>query len=646
MLTVPATPAPPDPFVLRVQLRSDSGLTVSGVTPSAALSPDTVVEAGAGPPSPASATIPPGGTQWFELPVVAVGNGEGVAVVDATGTAGGEAVGVFRTATRRFPIGGGIGATLDAPASVDQGEAFEVVLHVMNQSGHVQEVTPGALTASVPGAATISAPAPAETVQVANGGLVNFTYVVTPILAGQLSLGTTATAHNLTTMADTSLPRTQTVTVAGAVSLELTPAFAHLGIGQPGTVEVVVTNASGEALTDVDIDFLIAPAGAEVTEAADVPATIAGEAASAVWSVRLTQPGSVQFSATMTAKGATSGATVGAIASGTVVVPAPTIGIAGPLNQPLEPGAAKANSDLDVVVTNFVPATPVAIRWAGKELAQLVPGADGRATGKVQVGHFPVRESCTGLMQARQGEFVVDTGVQALSFELMASADGLTFSDGTPTTKGPRCVGEIVVFPDDGDYLFVGQPFGANRRRRARGARRGRQAAGHLDRHRLGRGAGAAPARRVHEHAADRAAAGRERRAVRRDVHLSVHTPTRLLQLARPHRQVGPGRPQRVPQDVGAVRTISGYARSTHRLTSFVQPVHLNGAVPLFSTHDVQFVGDGRDAPSLTSHGSSILVQGTLVLWGNVTLGRPTSAAARRSPPPSRSAGAAPGRSA
>lgn len=622
VLTVPAAPAPPDPFVLRVQIRSDSGVTIAAVTPTAALSPATVVEAGAGGPSPASAAMPPGATQWFELPVVAVGAGEGVAVVDATGVAGGNTVGVFRTATRRFAVGGGISATLDAPASVDQGEAFEVVLHVMNQSGHVLDVTPGALTASVPAAATISAPNPAGTVQVANGGLVNFTYVVTPILAGQLALGTTATAHDLTTGADTALTRSQIVTVAGAVSLELTPTFAHLGIGQPGTVEVVVTNDSGEALSDVDLDFQIAPPdAAEITQTPNVPATIAGASASLVWNVRLTKPGAVQLSATFAAKGATSGVAVGATASGGVDVPAPTIGLTGRLNQPLQPGDAKANEDLHVVVTNFVPATPVAIRWAGKELAQLVPGPDGRATGTVQVGHFPERENCTGLLQGRQGEHVVDTGVQALAFELMAAADGLTFSDGTPAVKGPRCVGEIVVFPTEGDYLFVGQPFGANR-------------------------------------SAEREVLGDDGKPRVISYGIAwVQAPglllpgvfTNTLQIERP--RVGDGEPfvetfafpyvlasdfftshdpvgksgliQLSACDPSSepVRTLSGYLRSTHRLTSFPRRVHLNGAVPLFATGDVQFVGDGTDAPALTSQASSIFVQGTLILWGNVQLG-------------------------
>ncbi|HEV7733691.1 MAG TPA: PKD domain-containing protein [Candidatus Binatia bacterium] len=623
VLTQPTSPAPPNPFALRVQLRSDSGVTIHAVTPSAELSPDTVVVAGAGPSNPASADMPPGSTQWFDLPVVAVGEGQGLAVVDAAGTVGEKVIGAIHTASRRFPVGGGISATLDAPSSVDQGEAFEVVLHVMNQTGHVLDVTPGALTASVPGAATISPPEPAGTVQVANGGLINFTYVVTPHLAGQLSLSATASAHDLTTSVDTPLARTQTVSVAGAVSLELTPTFAHTGIGQPGTVEVVVANSSGETLKDVAIAFQITPASgdgaAEVTQAGDVPATIPGTSASVVWNVRLTHPGSVEITATLTATGAATGTPVGAIASGTVEISAPTIGIAGPLGGPLPLGDAKANADLNVVVTNFVPATPVAIRWAGTELAKLVPGDDGRATGTVQVGHFPVRDSCSGLMQGRQGDFVVDTLVQAVWFEHMAAADGLTFSDDTTVVKGPRCNGEIIVFPTDTDYLFVGQPTAGGRSaEREELADDGKhrvtaylaawvQAPGlllpgvvtprlRIERPRLGNGS-----RVVDEFAFPYAA-----------------TP----EFFAAHDPIGKSGVTAITtscQKSSDVVSLSGYSRSAHAVRFFLARTNVSGV--FFAEHDVQFVGDATEAPSLTTQGSTLFVQGIMGLWGNARLG-------------------------
>ena len=112
--------------------------------------------------------------------------------------------------------------------------------------------------------------------QLLNGGTTQFTWAVTPKAAGSLELRTTVTGHDLTTLEDTVLQRTLTVPVAGNVRLTLTPTFPHAGLGQPGTVDVVVTNDSGETLEDVAIDLpTTATAGngaAEITSAPTSPA--------------------------------------------------------------------------------------------------------------------------------------------------------------------------------------------------------------------------------------------------------------------------------------------------------------------------------------------------------------------------------------
>ena len=614
VLLDPTEPGTNEPFDLRVQVLNNGGTTITGVTPSAVLTPADLVHAGNGGPVPASAALPPATTLWFRLPAVATGEGEGTAVIDAVGTP----VGAIRTVTRKFPIGGPVRARLTAPQSAAQGEQFQVSLEVTNQSGHVQVITPGALTVDAPAQVTVTGPVPAEAATLPIGAAATFTYQVTGVAAGVATLRTAVLAHDLSALTDTTLHPTLLVTIEGSVALTVTPMFDHPGIGQAGAVEVAITNATGEALTAVAVDFQIAAVSgdgaATVTMPGTVPSTIAGASVLIPWIVKSTHAGTVQFAATLTATGGTTHTPVLAAASGSFEIAAPTIGISGPLGGPLALGEAKANTDLPVVVTNFDPAAPVVIRWAGKQLATLTPDASGRATEKVRVGHFPTRESCSGLIQARQGDVVVDSGVQGSAGEDMASADGVEFSDGVAATKGPRCRGEVLVFPESEDYLFVGKPFGSNL-----SAERETLVNGELTIMPYGivwvEGPG-------------------------------LHLPgifTRVLTVERPRVGDGPvfaetfSFPYDLPPEFfashdpfgksgtanisescgGSTSVKTGYLRYDGPLRWFIEPVRMEGAV-FFVTQDLTFLGDGSDTPALSMQGSSLFVPQRLTVSGNV----------------------------
>lgn len=621
VLTDPSDPNPPDAFTVRVQVRNDGTAAIQAVTTEVALSPDEVVTAGAGATMPASADLAAGASQWFDVPAVAVGNGEATAVVDASGLLDGAPI-VAEQVTRKFAIGGPLRATLSGPTSADQQQPFQVTLDVKNQSGHVQSVTPGTLTASAPANADIVGPVPSGPVDVVHGASTQFIWAVTPKTAGPLELTTTVTGHDLTTLEDAVLQRTATVPVAGEVHVTLTPTFAHKGLGQPGIVDVAITNDSGETLEGVTVDFAIrsnaGDGGVEITNTPTVPATI-GDTASLAWDAKLTRTGPVHFTATLDAVTATSDTPVHVVATGSVEVAKPTIGLSGRLGAPLPLGEAVANGDLHVVVTNFVPDTPVAIRWAGKQVGTVTPGADGRGTGTVQVGHFPVRDECTGLLQGRQGDVVVDTLVQASSRERMVAADNLTFSDGAAVVAGPRCRGEVVVFPDTGDYLFVGAPMPPN------------QTAEREELGDDGKSTVVIPYALIY---------------VKAPGLLLDAVATSLLRIERP--RLGEG--QRhfesfafdlvLSPDFWETHDIShkpgiavidsdcqrvsdtpwtGYLRSDQGFLSLIGQARLSGAI-YFTKHAVQFMGDATDAPALVMHASAAFAHDLLRIWGNATI--------------------------
>ncbi len=635
VLVEPTNPGAPDPFTLRVQVRNDGGVTFNSVTTTAMFSPASIVVPGEGGSSPTSADVLPGTTQWFELPAVAVGDGQATALVHAEGLVDGQPVDAVREVPRLFAVGGAIRAALTAPDAADQGVAFVASLQVTNQSGHVQLVTPGALTAAVPASATITPPMPSTPVQVAVGGSTTFTYGVTGLAAGQLALNASVTAHDLSTLEDVVLQRTKTVAIAGDVGLQVTPTFTHLAVGQTGTVTVEIANGTGQALTDVAVDFAIAPVQggtARVTTPGTIPASIAGASAEGTWTVELTHPGSVQFSATLTAKTATTGTAVGAVAAGTVEIAAPTIGLAGgPLGQPLPLGDARANADLQVVVTNFAPGIPVAIRWDGSELKRLTPGADGRATGAVQIGHFPTRASCSGLMQARQGDLITDTGVQGSSGEEMVAADGVTFSDDAPASAGRRCRGEVLVFPTTDDYLFVGKAFGGNNTAEREelagdGTVKTSEYAGiWVQAPGLLLSGVIANLLRVERPRAGAATPFQQTFAFE-----FALTPD-FFESHDPRNKSGVVNFTLACSRVQPDGPLTGYARSSHRTLSILYPVTGDGLI-FYSEHNVQFLGNGTSTPSLTTHASSLFVREAVRIWGDATVG--SSSAGGQSPTP------------
>lgn len=621
VLTEPTDPNPPDAFTLRVQVRNDGTVPIQAVAIEAALSPDTVVTAGAGAITPASADLAAGASQWFDVPAVAVGNGEAMAVVHASGLIDGEPIAAEQV-TRKFAVGGPLRATLSGPKSADQRQPFQVTLDVTNQSGHVQSVTAGTLTASVPANADIVGPLPPGPVEVGSGASTQFIWAVTPKAAGPLELSTTVTGHDLTTLEDTVLQRTATVPVAGEVHVTLTPTFAHKGLGQPGTLDVAITNDSGETLQSVTLDVTIASndgdGAAEITNAPAVPATI-GDTASLSWDATLRRFGPVHFTATLDAVTATSASPVHVVASGSVEVAKPTIGLSGRLGAPLALGDAVANTDLHVVVTNFVPDSPVAIRWAGAQVGTLTPGADGRGTGTVRVAHFPERDNCTGLLQGRQGDVIVDTLVQASSRERIRAADGLTFSDGAAVEPGPRCRGEVVLFPDSGDYLFIGQPMPPS------------QTAEREVFDDDGTTPVVIPYALIY---------------VKAPGLLLDAVATALLRIERPRAGDGPRHFETYDFDLvlapdfwethdishkPGVSVITfdctrfsgtpwtGFVRSDHRFLSVIGRASLGGA-NLFTRHAIQFMGDGTDAPSVVMQASACFARDLLRIWGNGTV--------------------------
>jgi hypothetical protein len=175
-------------FNVHVTVRNDATTPATGVAVSSNFLPSTLVQPGAGTPTPATADIAPGATQAFDIPAVVTGVGQASAYVHASGVIA--AVTATDDVRRVFTVGAApLTASLDlSPAtSVGVGGTATADLQVTNHSGQALTGLAAQLTAAPTGLLTIGSATGGATTLI-DGASTTFHFPLTGVAAGSVQL--------------------------------------------------------------------------------------------------------------------------------------------------------------------------------------------------------------------------------------------------------------------------------------------------------------------------------------------------------------------------------------------------------------------------------------------------------------------------
>lgn len=238
----PDPPSPGQAFALKVRLRNDTGDTITDASPTVALAPDSVATLTEGP-TPASADLEPGESATFTFAAQAIGDGEAIATVNASGTSPGGPLSA-KERIRRFDVGSQLLLPLTLkPKYVGVGGTAKALLKVVNKTGHAVTSLVADLEVAPKDGVVLHGPSGGAT-SLATGAATTFQYRITARKKGELELTATARAR---------VPFNGSTARGG-------PVRASLQVGVP-TVEVTTTgdeDLPNEAKTarvcDVDAD--------------------------------------------------------------------------------------------------------------------------------------------------------------------------------------------------------------------------------------------------------------------------------------------------------------------------------------------------------------------------------------------------------
>ncbi len=323
--------APPGSVITVTLTATNNGAAPVSVAPGCTPGPDpSVVVLVSGPSPPGPALLPPGGVQTFAWTWSCTAKGWVEFTLTATGTACPVAV----VTAIQWPAV--LAASLTAwPSPRNVTQKFLVALTVTNTGDVVATgVTAAAIRMTGPGVAALTAgPTPAMPVSLLGGTSVTFTWTYTAVAAGPVVFSTTVTATD--PAFGSSLRAGPVVSnvelIQTPAALAGSPATASpdpVCVGGVVSVVLTVTNTGGATLGAVtgSPNLRVEGTGAAVrlTNPASIPALAGGASANLTWTYSPTAPGTLKFTATITALDANSSATVstGPRSSNPITVPA------------------------------------------------------------------------------------------------------------------------------------------------------------------------------------------------------------------------------------------------------------------------------------------------------------------------------------
>jgi len=296
-------------------------MTVTNNGADTTVTPGMTLSAGAGlvesKGAPGPVFIPTGGTQVFSWTFSS--SGSGVVFFDMTAS-GSPCTAGARTVIQRIPT---LEARLDAfPIRVNTGQDFLLILTVTNTGEMDADMVDiaGLLLVGLGGVIPQGGPAPAMPSTLAGGAWKCFTWTYTGNTVGTVEFSTTVIGKDADTGYDLAAGPvvSPVVTIEAPALLEGSPLTAIPDpVCQWGliTVTMTATNWGGASANNIATPPLFVEgtgSAALVTAPASIPSLPGGGmSADFTWVYRATSPGTVKFTATVTATDANSGAPLG-----------------------------------------------------------------------------------------------------------------------------------------------------------------------------------------------------------------------------------------------------------------------------------------------------------------------------------------------
>jgi hypothetical protein len=380
------------------------------------------------------AAIPGGGTMTFTWTFTASDPGDLAWTTTVTAQDGNSgaplAVGPVSSATAAATAGAVLEAAVSvAPAPVSVGQWFQVFLTVTNVgTAAATGVLPGLSDGSTAPLVLVGGPVPPGPLSLAPGESITFAWTYSPGGAGDLAFGAsvTGTGASGTLFAATAFSAPGGVETPAALSAALSLSATSGQVGDTLEVVLTVTNAGSAAATvpaPPDL-FLAGPATATVLGApAGFPAAVpGGGSVSWTWTVRLTGPGSLRFSASVAGSDANAGWPVAAAAS----APLPVAVNVGPRLEVVSLTAGPGSVQPGDLVTVVLTVNNTGDR-AATGVAPTVPFASGG--GAVELLSGPSPASATSLDPG---------GTVSFTWTYRATAPGpVSFSAGATAADAP-----------------------------------------------------------------------------------------------------------------------------------------------------------------------------------------------------------------
>ncbi len=328
----------------------------------------TGVAANCTAPSPASASVPTGGTRNFTWNCTPSASGTLTLSATAAGTDAVSGGAISATpaapATVLVQAPAAITASLAAlPTSVVVGQAVALTLTVQN-SGGASAVISSVAPLKSGAAATCGLVSPTTPQTIAGGASTPFTWTCTPSAQGTLTLDATVSASDANTGATSSPPVAAvsvTVLTPAALTATIDATPSTVDVGQDVNVTFTLTNGGSSAADVTTITPVVSGGTAAATCTAASPAALtvpAGQSLPSTWTCTPTTAGTLSLSGTASGTDAVSGAPITATpaASASVLVQVPAV-----LTATLTPSATSVkvpgSVTLSLSVQNSGPAT-------------------------------------------------------------------------------------------------------------------------------------------------------------------------------------------------------------------------------------------------------------------------------------------------